>query len=39
MMRLIICIDTSVIGGCVDKKFQNGSRQLINKFKLGEKHA
>ena len=36
MMRLRIYIDTSVIGGCVDKAFQNASRQLIDKFKQGE---
>ena len=36
MMRLRIYIDTSVIGGCLDKEFQNASRQLIDKFKHGE---
>jgi predicted nucleic acid-binding protein len=36
MMRLQIYIDTSVIGGCLDKEFQNASRQLIDKFKQGE---
>jgi hypothetical protein len=36
MMRLRIYIDTSVIGGCLDKEFQNASRQLIDKFKQGE---
>ncbi len=35
-MRLRIYIDTSVIGGCLDKEFQNVSRQLIDKFKQGE---
>ena len=35
-MRLMIYIDTSVIGGCLDKEFQNASRQLIDKFKQGE---
>lgn len=35
-MRLRIYIDTSVIGGCMDKKFQTVSYQLIDKFKLGE---
>ena len=35
-MRLRIYIDTSVIGGCLDKEFQNASRQLIDKFKQGE---
>ena len=35
-MRLQIYIDTSVIGGCLDKEFQNASRQLIDKFKQGE---
>jgi hypothetical protein len=36
MVRLRIYIDTSVIGGCFDKEFQNASRQLIEKFKRGE---
>ncbi len=36
MMKLRIYIDTSVIGGCLDKEFQNASRQLIDKFKQGE---
>jgi len=36
MMRLRIYIDTSVIGGCLDKEFQNTSRQLIDRFKQGE---
>ncbi|MBA7547732.1 hypothetical protein ES705_40168 [subsurface metagenome] len=36
MMRLRIYINTSVIGGCLDKEFQNASRQLIDKFKQGE---
>ncbi len=31
-----IPVDTSVIGGCVDKEFQNASRQLLDKFKQGE---
>jgi predicted nucleic acid-binding protein len=35
-MRLRIYIDTSVIGGCLDKEFQNASRELIDKFKQGE---
>ena len=39
MMRLRIYIDTSVIGGCLDKEFQNASRQLIDKFKQGERIA
>jgi hypothetical protein len=39
MMRLKIYIDTSVIGGCLDKEFQNASRQLIDKFKQGERIA
>ena len=29
-------IDTSVIGGCLDKEFQNASMELIDKFKHGE---
>jgi len=29
-------IDTSVIGGCLDKEFQNASMELIDKFKRGE---
>jgi len=36
MMRLRIYIDTSVIGGCLDKEFQNASMELIDKFKCGE---
>lgn len=36
MMKLRIYIDTSVIGGCLDKEFQNASRELIQKFKQGE---
>ena len=36
MMRLRIYIDTSVIGGCLDKEFQTASRQLIAKFKQEE---
>ncbi|MBE0516270.1 MAG: PIN domain-containing protein [Methanophagales archaeon] len=35
-MKLRIYIDTSVIGGCLDKEFQNASRELIQKFKQGE---
>ena len=35
-MRLRIYIDTSVIGGCRDKEFQNASWLLIDKFKQGE---
>ena len=36
MIRLRIYIDTSVIGGCLDKEFQNASMELIDKFKRGE---
>jgi len=36
MMRLRIYIDTSVIGGCLDKEFQNASMELIDKFKREE---
>ena len=36
MMRLRIYIDTSVIGGCRDKEFQNASWRSIDKFKQGE---
>jgi len=36
MMKLRIYIDTSVIGGCLDKEFQNASMELIDKFKRGE---
>ena len=36
MMRLRIYIDTSVIGGRLDKEFQNASMELIDKFKRGE---
>ncbi|MHC1611593.1 MAG: PIN domain-containing protein [Candidatus Methanospirareceae archaeon] len=39
MMRLRIYIDTSVIGGCLDKEFQNASMELIDKFKRGEMMA
>ncbi|HAG09467.1 MAG TPA: PIN domain protein [Desulfotomaculum sp.] len=35
-MRFRIYIDTSVIGGCLDKEFQNASQELIDKFKRGE---
>lgn len=35
-MRLRIYIDTSVVGGCLDEKFKDISRQLIEKFKRGE---
>jgi len=35
-MRLRIYIDTSVIGGRLDKEFQNASMELIDKFKRGE---
>ena len=36
MMGLRIYIDTSVIGGCLDKEFQNASWLLVDKFKQGE---
>jgi len=35
-MRLRIYIDTSVVDGCLDEKFKDISRQLIEKFKRGE---
>ena len=35
-MKLRIYIDTSVIGGCLDRDFQNASGQLIDKFRSGE---
>ena len=35
MMKLRIYIDTSVIGGCLDKEFQNASMEVIDKFKRG----
>lgn len=31
-----VYIDTSVIGGCLDEKFREASRKLIDKFKFGE---
>ena len=36
VMRMRIYIDTSVIGGCIDKEFQYPSWQLFNRFKRGE---
>jgi len=35
-MKTRIYIDTSVIGGCLDKEFKDASRLLIDKFKQGE---
>lgn len=34
--KLRVYIDTSVIGGCIDDRFKEVSRQLIEKFKYGE---
>ena len=38
-MRLRIYLDTSVIGGYLDKEFQVWSRQLFDEFKAGKKIA
>ena len=38
-MRLRIYLDTSVIGGYLDKEFQVWSRQLFDEFKTGKKIA
>jgi hypothetical protein len=38
-MRLRVYIDTSVIGGCLDEEFSVVSRELIDKFRRGEKVA
>ncbi len=35
-MKLRYYIDTSVIGGCLDKEFKNVSQNLIEKFKSAE---
>jgi len=35
-MRLRIYIDTSVIGGCLNKEFKEASRKVIEKFKRRE---
>jgi predicted nucleic acid-binding protein len=37
--RLRIYIDTSVIGGYLDKEFKDASQKLINRFKKGEFQA
>lgn len=34
-----IYLDTSVIGGCLDKEFQEWSKQLFDEFKKGKKTA
>lgn len=38
-MRQRIYLDTSVIGGCLDKEFQEWSKQLFEEFKAGKKIA
>ena len=38
-MRQRIYLDTSVIGGYLDKEFQEWSRKLFNEFKSGKKIA
>ncbi len=38
-MRQRIYLDTSVIGGYLDKEFQEWSRQLFAEFKAGKKIA
>ncbi len=35
-MKIRVYIDTSVIGGCLDEKFEVASNLLIEKFKKGE---
>jgi len=35
-MKLRVYIDTSVIGGCLDKRFKETSQKLIERFKRGE---
>lgn len=35
-MKARIYVDTSVIGGCLDKKFEDASVELLNKFRGGE---
>lgn len=34
-----VYLDTSVIGGCLDKEFQEWSKQLFDEFKAGKKIA
>lgn len=38
-MRPRVYLDTSVIGGCLDKEFQEWSKQLFEEFKAGKKIA
>jgi len=38
-MKQRVYIDTSVIGGCFDKEFEEWSLQLFNDFKSGKKTA
>ena len=38
-MRQRIYLDTSVIGGCLDKEFQEWSKQLFAEFSAGKKIA
>lgn len=38
-MKQRIYLDTSVIGGCLDKEFEEWSRQLFNEFTTGNKTA
>jgi len=35
-MKLRVYIDTSVIGGCLDEKFRDVSKELIHRFEQGE---
>lgn len=37
MFRPRIYVDTSVIGGCLDKEFEKYSNQLFEEFIAGEK--
>ena len=36
MKRLRVYVDTSVIGGCLDKEFANESRMLFDRARSGE---
>lgn len=38
-MKQRVYLDTSVIGGCLDKEFQEWSKQLFAEFKAGKKIA
>ena len=38
-MRLVVYIDTSVVGGCFDREFEEPSRALFEEFSRGAKMA